>query len=99
MANHEIESKPKKKKSKPEGGTSADRAVRDVERATPAGSMVALIVGFVVLALVGVLTVVVPEVTDDGEAEEDAAPSSHDVSSAEPSDEDAPPAGSPAPAR
>lgn len=52
----------------------ARRAARDapptvIERVTPLGPVIALVLGFVLLAVVGVVTVVVPELTDDGASE------------------------------
>lgn len=44
----------------------------DLERSSPLAVTIALVVGFVLLAIVGVVTVVVPEITDDGATDEDA---------------------------
>lgn len=43
------------------------------EQSSPLGVQIALLIGFVVLAVVGVVTVVIPEVTDDGDEEPRAA--------------------------
>lgn len=43
------------------------------ERSSPTAVTIALMFGFVLLAIVGVFTVVMPEVRDDGDDEQDGA--------------------------
>jgi hypothetical protein len=61
------------KTEEPRGASDLVAKPGEPARSTPLLAQVLLIVGFVLLALVGVVTVVVPEVTDDGEDEEATA--------------------------
>lgn len=67
-----------------------------IERATPLAPLVALVLGFLLLAAVGVVTVVVPELTDDGEGEDEAgAPADAPGAPAEPAAGASPPVPAP----
>jgi hypothetical protein len=58
------------------------RAAATIERVTPVAPAVALALGFLLLAIVGVVTVVVPEVTDDGASEDGASEDGETAASA-----------------
>ncbi|UJR81855.1 Hypothetical protein I5071_39200 [Sandaracinus amylolyticus] len=69
----------------------------ELQRGSPLAVTIGLLIGFVVLAIVGVVTVVVPEVTDDGDEETQDAEGDRPADAPEGDAPAAPPAASAAP--
>ncbi len=53
--------------------TSEPRTLDPDRRRSPLGKHVPLWIGFLVIVAIGIVTVLVPEISDDGDEEEDAA--------------------------